>query len=107
MVIESYFGISSFDFECQRSLHGLANAKAKGVHIGRYKLRDSDLIRKLLATEGMTYREAARIAKCSTGAISAEVRTMKAEALAKAEKLAAEEARLPKLEIETSRPNNR
>jgi DNA-binding CsgD family transcriptional regulator len=45
-------------------------------------MRDSDLIRKLLSSK-MTYREIARIAKCSTGAVSAEVRAIRVEALIK------------------------
>lgn len=88
------------DLIAERVRNGLANAKAKGIHIGRHKLRDSNLIRKLLASQGMTYREAARIAKCSTGAISAEVKAMKAEAAAIEKKKILEEALLPKLELE-------
>jgi DNA invertase Pin-like site-specific DNA recombinase len=37
------------DLIAERVKNGLANAKAKGIHIGRHKMRDSDLIRKLLA----------------------------------------------------------
>ena len=92
------------DLIAERVRNGLANAKAKGIHIGRIKMRDSNLIRKLLASEGMTYREAARIAKCSTGAISAEVREIKAEKLAKDAKKLLEESLLPKLDLEHS-PN--
>jgi len=91
------------DLIAERVRNGLANAIAKGVHIGRHKMRDSDLIRKLLASKGMTYREAARIAKCSTGAISAEVRAMRTEALALEKNKALEEALLPKLEVSRSR----
>ncbi len=50
---------------------GLANARAKGRLIGRKKLRDSDLIRKLLKS-GLTYRACATIAKCSHGSIHQE-----------------------------------
>ena len=83
------------DLIAERVRNGLANAKAKGVRIGRIKTRDSDLIRKLRAS-GMTFRDCARVAKCSTGAVSAEMRAMKAET-----KIAAlAEALLPKLEIE-------
>jgi DNA invertase Pin-like site-specific DNA recombinase len=91
------------DLIAERVRNGLANAKAKGIHIGRVKERDSDLIRKLRAS-GMTFRDCARVAKCSTGAISAEMRAVKAEVLAEEKKKALEEARLPKLEIENS-PN--
>lgn len=48
------------------------------MRIGRLKTRDSDLIRKLRAS-GMTYRQIAVISKCSAGAVSAELRAMKAE----------------------------
>lgn len=85
------------DLIAERVRNGLANAKAKNIHIGRHKMRDSDLIRKLLAS-GMTYRAASKVAGCSTGAISAEVKAMKAELLAKAKA----DALLPKLELEHS-----
>lgn len=93
------------DLIAERVRNGLANAKAKGIHIGRIKVRDSDLIRKLLLSK-MTYREAARIAKCSTGAISAEVKAMKAESLAKEKNKVLEEALLPKLNLEDSPSTN-
>ena len=67
------------DLIAERVRNGLANAKAKGIRIGRLKTRDSDLIRKLRAS-GMTFRDIAKIAKCSTGAVGAEMRAMKAEA---------------------------
>jgi len=66
------------DLIAERVRNGLANAKAKGVRLGRLKTRDSDLIRKLKAS-GMTYRQIATIAKCSSGAVSAEIRLMKEE----------------------------
>lgn len=72
------------DLIAERVRNGLANAKAKGVRLGRLKTRDSDLIRKLRAS-GMNYRQIAQIAKCSSGAVSAEVRLMKLEAKMKAE----------------------
>jgi DNA invertase Pin-like site-specific DNA recombinase len=50
---------------------GLANA--------RKKLRDSDLIRKLIKS-GLTYRAVSSIAKCSHGSVSSEVAEMKREA---------------------------
>jgi DNA invertase Pin-like site-specific DNA recombinase len=68
---------------------GLANAKAKGVRLGREKKRDSILIRKLLAT-GMSFRNISSIAKCSHGSVSAEKLDMKKEEAAKA-KLKAEQ----------------
>jgi DNA invertase Pin-like site-specific DNA recombinase len=66
------------DLICERVRNGLANAKAKGVRIGRLKTRDSDLIRKLKAS-GMTYRQMAQIARCSAGAVGAEMRAWKKE----------------------------
>jgi DNA invertase Pin-like site-specific DNA recombinase len=66
------------DLIAERVRNGLANAKAKGIRIGRLKTRDSDLIRKLRAS-GMTYRQIATIARCSSGAVSAELRALKTE----------------------------
>lgn len=57
---------------------GLANARAKGKLIGRKKMRDSDLIRKLL-NAGMSYRNISTVAKCSHGSVSAERAAMKRE----------------------------
>jgi len=59
------------DLIVERVRNGLANAKAKGVRIGRLKTRDSDLIRKLKAS-GMTYRQIAHISRCSSGAVGAD-----------------------------------
>lgn len=59
---------------------GLANARAKGRLIGRKKLRDSDLIRKLLKA-GMSYRQISVVAKCSHGSVSAERAAMRKEDL--------------------------
>ncbi len=66
------------DLIVERVRNGLANAKAKGVRIGRLKTRDSDLIRKLKAS-GMTYRQIAHISRCSAGAVGAEMRAWKKE----------------------------
>lgn len=66
------------DLIAERVRKGLANAKAKGIRIGRLKTRDSDLNRKLKAS-GMTYRMMAQIARCSFGAVGAEMRAWKAE----------------------------
>jgi DNA invertase Pin-like site-specific DNA recombinase len=69
------------DLIADRVKIGLANARAKGKLIGRKKLRDSDLIRKLLKA-GMTYRNIATVAKCSHGSVHAErVAVKKEEAL--------------------------
>ena len=66
------------DLIADRVKIGLANARAKGRLIGRKKLRDSDLIRKLLKA-GMTYRNISVVAKCSHGSVSAERAAMKRE----------------------------
>jgi len=68
---------------------GLANARAKGRLIGRKKMRDSDLIRKLLKS-GLSFRQVSSIAKCSHGSVSAEKSAMKKEELELKNKLAAQ-----------------
>lgn len=57
---------------CERVRAGMANAKAKGKRIGRVKKRNSVLIRSLLDAK-LSYREIARIAKCSHGSVHAEL----------------------------------
>lgn len=71
------------DLICERVKAGLANARAKGKLIGRKKMRDSDLIRKLLKA-GMTFRQIAQIAKCSHGSVWAEKSAMMKEEAAQA-----------------------
>lgn len=66
------------DLIADRVKVGLANARAKGKLIGRKKIRDSDLIRKLLKA-GMSYRNISLVAKCSHGSVSAERAAMKRE----------------------------
>src|SRR5690606_29078370 len=66
------------DLIAERVRNGLANAKAKGIKIGRVKVRPSDLIRTLRRS-GVTYREISRITGVSHGAIGAELRDWKAE----------------------------
>jgi DNA invertase Pin-like site-specific DNA recombinase len=73
-------------FTDERVKAGLANARAKGKLIGRKKMRDSDLIRKLLKA-GMTFRQIAQIARCSHGSVWAEKSAMMKE---EAEKTLAE-----------------
>lgn len=68
------------DLIAERVRNGLANAKAKGVRLGRAKTRDGDLIRKLRAS-GMTYRQISQIAKCSSGAVAAEIRQMRLDGM--------------------------
>lgn len=72
------------DILVERVKNGLANAKAKGVILGRKKTRDSELIRRLYLS-GVTYKEVGRIAKCSSGAVSAEVKILKKELAEKSE----------------------
>ncbi|MCE3010934.1 MAG: recombinase family protein [Proteobacteria bacterium] len=74
---------------CERVRAGLANARAKGKHIGRVKKRDSHLIRKLLQAK-MSYRKIAEVAKCSHGSIHAEAVSLKKELAALAAKQAEE-----------------
>jgi DNA invertase Pin-like site-specific DNA recombinase len=64
----------------ERVRNGLANAKAKGVRLGREKKRDSHLIRSLRLS-GLTYREVGRIARCSSGCVASEIRQMKKDGL--------------------------
>ena len=66
------------DLISDRVKMGLANARAKGKLIGRKKLRDSDLIRKLLKAK-MSYRNIGVVAHCSHGSVSAERKAMKKE----------------------------
>jgi len=66
------------DLVADRVRIGLANARAKGKLIGRKKMRDSDLIRKLLKA-GMSYRNISVVAKCSHGSVSAERAAMRRE----------------------------
>ena len=66
------------DLISDRVKNGLANARAKGKLIGRKKMRDSDLIRKLLKA-GMSYRNISSVARCSHGSVSAERAAMKRE----------------------------
>jgi DNA invertase Pin-like site-specific DNA recombinase len=80
------------DLIAERVRNGLANARAKGKHIGRAKLRDSELIRKLLKAK-VTYRRIAEIAKCSHGSVHAEVVAVRKE-LAEQKRKAEEQKKL-------------
>ncbi len=66
------------DLIASRVKIGLENARAKGKLIGRRKMRDSDLIRKLLKS-GLSYRQVSVISKTSHGSVSAEKKAMKRE----------------------------
>ena len=87
------------DLIAERVRNGLANAKAKGVRIGRERKRNSVLIESLLDA-GLSYREIARISKCSHGSVHAQ----KKEYLAK--KAAIEKQRAADLakSLETKMP---
>lgn len=54
----------------ERVLAGMRNAKAKGIKIGRVRKRNDALIHSLLDA-GLSFREIARIARCSHGSVSA------------------------------------
>lgn len=93
-VIISAIAALERDLIAERVRNGLANARAKGKLIGRKKLRDSELIRKLIKS-GLSYRKISRIAKCSHGSVSAEVAAMRKEEAAakvKQESVAREQA---------------
>ena len=66
----------------ERVKAGMRNAKMKGKIIGRVRKRNDALIHSLLEA-GLSFREVARIAKCSHGSVSAS----KKELLAKKAKL--------------------
>lgn len=66
----------------ERVKAGMRNAKAKGRQIGRVRKRNDALIYSLLEA-GLSFREVARIAKCSHGSVSASKKewlTKKAQA---------------------------
>ena len=77
----------------ERVRAGLASARERGKQIGRKKMRDSDLIRKLLKS-GLSYRKVATIARASHGSIYAEVLAMRREEAEERRKLE-EAAQLP------------
>lgn len=90
-VIISAIAALERDLIAERVKNGLANARAKGKLIGRKKLRDSDLIRKLLKA-GMTYRAISEVAKCSHGSVHQEKLAMKREEALAAKKKLEEES---------------
>ena len=65
------------DLIAERVRNGLAAARARGKKLGRARKRNDALIHSLLKA-GLSFREIARIAKCSHGSVSAS----KAEYLA-------------------------
>ena len=60
------------DLIAERVRNGLAAAKARGAKIGRVRTRNSALIESLLDA-GLSFREVAKIAKCSHGSVSAQL----------------------------------
>ena len=84
-----------------RVIAGLQNAKAKGKRIGRERKRNDVLIHSLLEA-GLSFREVARIARCSHGSVSAS----KKELLVKKAALQAQENNKVEsdLAIATARP---
>lgn len=62
----------------ERVKAGMRNAKAKGKIIGRTRKRNSALIESLLEA-GLSYREIARIAKCSHGSVHAQLAALSQE----------------------------
>jgi len=65
----------------ERVMAGLKNARAKGVRLGRERKRNDVLIQSLL-TAGLSFREVAKIAKCSHGSVSASKKEMLAGKIA-------------------------
>jgi DNA invertase Pin-like site-specific DNA recombinase len=59
------------DLIAERVRNGLAAAKARGKRIGRVRTRNSALIESLLEA-GLSFREVAKVAKCSHGSVSAQ-----------------------------------
>lgn len=102
-VIISAIATLERDLIAERVRNGLANARAKGKLIGRKKMRDSDLIRKLLKS-GLTYRAISVIAKCSHGSVHQEKLSVKKEELAKQALLEKEKAEAEKV-AQGSTPN--
>jgi DNA invertase Pin-like site-specific DNA recombinase len=80
---------------------GLANARAKGRIVGRKKMRDSDLIRKLLKS-GLTYRAISSIAKTSHGSVHQEKLAMKREEAEAQKKFLEAQAEQQKIQEEQS-----
>ena len=59
------------DLIAERVRNGLAAARARGKIIGRVRKRNSALIESLLEA-GLSFRDVARVAKCSHGSVSAQ-----------------------------------
>lgn len=83
----------------ERVKAGMRNAKAKGKIIGRVRKRNDALIHSLLEA-GLSFREVARIARCSHGSVSAS----KKELLAKKAKL--EQEKIQELQNQIKQNNS-
>lgn len=59
------------DLIAERVRNGLAAARARGKILGRVRKRNSALIESLLEA-GLSFREIARVSKCSHGSVSAQ-----------------------------------
>lgn len=70
------------DLIAERVRNGLAAAKARGQRIGRVRTRNSALIESLLEA-GLSFREVAKVAKCSHGSVSAQKKEWLAKKAAK------------------------
>jgi DNA invertase Pin-like site-specific DNA recombinase len=90
------------DLIAERVRNGLANAKAKGIRIGRKKLRPSELIRTLRRS-GCRYREIANITRMSQGAISTELAEWRKE-LAEGGRTIADEMAAHRMEHQARTP---
>jgi DNA invertase Pin-like site-specific DNA recombinase len=62
----------------ERVINGLRAAKEHGVKIGRKKTRPSALIRRL-RSKGLTFAEISRLANCSQGSVSVELKEWEKE----------------------------
>lgn len=78
------------DLIAERVRNGLAAAKARGKKIGRVRKRNDALIHSLLQA-GLSFREIARISKCSHGSVSASKKEYLAK-IAQGEKQKLEES---------------
>ncbi len=78
------------DILIERVRNGLANARAKGVIIGRRKTRPSELIRTLRRS-GLSYSQIAKISNTSEGAIGAELKEWAQELARKGRSIADEQ----------------
>ena len=72
-IIISAIGMLERDLIAERVKAGLANAKSKGIKLGRKKTRNSDLIKEL-HKQGLSYRKIARLAKCSLSTVHREIK---------------------------------